>query len=245
MVPLQIKALDLETPDRELSRKICENLEISFDLMHFIAVVGPNGAGKTTLLKALVGLSHHQEGSILLYGKDIHHYSLKERAHLITYHAQNSKLYYDLNVRDLVLLGRTPSRKYFSDWSQEDYGRVEQVLEQVAMQDFINRGCFSLSGGELQRVFLARMLMSDAKILIIDEPTNSLDVGKAFDFLNLLQSLCQKGYLVICAMHDLSFVSHFTDRVLMLSSAMSWEFGDTNQLMKQKKIQKLFGINLL
>ncbi len=243
MVPLQVKALDLETPDRKFPQKICENLELSFNLMHFVGVIGPNGAGKTTLLKSLVGLTPHEEGSILLYGKKIHHYSSKERAHLIAYHAQNSKLYYNLNVKDLVLLGCTPSLKYFSGRSKEDYDRVEKALEQVGMQDFIDRDCFSLSGGELQRVFLARMLMSDAKILIIDEPTNSLDMGRAFDFLGLLQSLCRKGYLVICAMHDLNFVSNFTDKVLMLSSSMSWEFGDTNRLMKRRKIQSLFGMN--
>ncbi len=240
MIPLTVQNLDLKAPSLDTSQNLCKDLKLSFKLNNFIAVVGPNGSGKTTLLKSLAGLIHSEKNTIYLYEKDIHSYLPKERARLIAYHAQNSQLYYDLSVKDLVLLGKTHLQKRFSNWSKDDHQQAEESLKHVKMQDFMNRKCFSLSGGELQRVFLARMLMSEAKILLIDEPTASLDIGKTIHFLTFLKSLTLKGYLVICSMHDLNFVNTFANHVLILSYLTDWKFGITKKILKLEIIEKFF-----
>ena len=240
--PLEIKNLDLNVDQRGIQYKLCEKINFSLRPAEIFAVIGPNGSGKTTLLKSLAGLIPNQKNSIFLYGRDIFDYSARERSRWMAYHPQSPKLHSDLIVKDLVVLGRTPLKSHLAGWSSSDYEKVEFALKMVGLQNFSNRRSSSLSGGELQRAFLARMLTNEAKIFLMDEPTTFLDIGRTLDFLDILKTLRSKGYTIICAMHDLNLVKKFSDRILIFSGQKSWKLGSVEEILNKKVIQKFFQI---
>ncbi len=179
-------------------------------------VVGPNGSGKTTMLRALLGLIDASEGRVTLAGRPLREHSLRERARACAWLPQRTELPWSLSARELVMLGRAPHLSALAGPGKRDDEEVMAALGRVRAEDLRDRDVRTLSGGELQRVLLARLLATKAPLLLLDEPTTALDVGHALALLELVQELSASGHGVLMSLHELELARRYGDRALLL-----------------------------
>src|SRR3990170_1138054 len=182
-----------------------------------VALVGPNGAGKTTLIRAISGVLPVRSGAIRVAGKDLSELSTSQRACLLAVVPQARDLPAEFTVWHTVLMGRTPYLGWLGSTSQADHQRVQWALEKTHTMPLADRRIQELSGGEQQRVLLARALAQASPILLLDEPTAHLDLYHQANLLNLVRLLAREQDLaVLMALHDLNLVSLFSDQVALM-----------------------------
>jgi iron complex transport system ATP-binding protein len=207
----------------------------------WLGVLGPNGAGKSTLLRAIAGLVEHR-GRVLLDGRDTATLSRRELAVRVAAVAQRPTVPEGITVADYVLLGRTPHISYFGTGGWSDLAVVGETLEALELTDVASRPVLSLSGGEAQRVFVARALAQEPSVLLLDEPTTSLDVGRQQDVLELVERLRrERGVTVVAALHDLPLAGQFVDRLLLLHEGVAVASGTPAEVLTEEIIREFFG----
>lgn len=226
------------------AQEVVTNLNLEISIGEWIAIVGPNGAGKSTFLKSLAGIIQFT-GSLSLDGIDIKKLSAKDRACWIAYVAQDPVTPYGMRVYDYIMLGRTAHLSMLARESQLDVDVTDYVIEELALQDFVNRRVESLSGGERQRVAIARALAQASPIVLLDEPTSALDVGFQQEVLELIDRLRnQKKIAVITTMHDLTIAGMYPDRLLLLSRGKVQNEGTANQVLTKPNILEAYGADV-
>jgi iron complex transport system ATP-binding protein len=181
----------------------------------WISLIGPNGAGKTSALRAVAGLVAY-EGVIELDGRDARRLGRRDRARLVAFVPQKPETPPELTVAEYVLLGRTPHISYLGSEGRSDRAAATRALCRLDLEDFAKRYLGSLSGGELQRAVLARALAQEARILLLDEPTTSLDLGRQQLVLELVDTLRRDGLTVVSTLHDLTLAGQYADRLFLL-----------------------------
>ncbi len=183
----------------------------------WLGVIGPNGAGKTTLLNALARLLSF-EGHVEVCGQAAARLGRRELARLIAYVPQRPVLPPDMTVSDYVLLGRTAHIGYLRAESAADRRVCAAVLDRLDLASMADRALRAMSGGELQRLVLARALAQEAPVLLLDEPTSALDLGRRMDALELIDDVRrERGLTVLSAIHDLTLAGQFADRLILLA----------------------------
>jgi iron complex transport system ATP-binding protein len=210
----------------------------------WLAVIGPNGAGKTTFLRALAGLVPF-DGTVLLDGHSIRNGGRRQIARLVALVPQLPETPPALTVSEYVLLGRTPHIGYLASESSADRAAAAEAIDRLGLGPLINRSLGSLSGGEHQRVVLARALAQEAPILLLDEPTSALDLGRQQQALELLDELRHHQPLtVISAMHDLSLAGQYADRVLLLERGQIIADGTPDEVITEPTIASAYGADV-
>lgn len=202
-------------------------------------LMGPNGAGKSTLIRCLLGSLPYQ-GKILLDGKDLASLKSKERASLVAYVPQRL-MFSSSNVFESVMIGRVPSFMFAP--SKEDEDIVWDCLGELGIKDLAHRNVNELSGGEQQKVAIARALAQRSKILILDEPTSNLDIAAEQNVVHLVKNLAKKlGFTVLLSAHDLNIALSSGDRFIFISEGkVAYEGGE--EIMNEKSIKDVFGID--
>lgn len=196
--------------------RVIDDVDLTVAAGEWVTVIGPNGAGKSTLLRAVTGLVL-TTGTALLFDRDVTLLRRRERARVVAMVAQSPIVPPGMNVLDYVLLGRTPYIPRLGRESAADVDAVREVLGRLDLLGFADRALPTLSGGELQRVFLARALAQGARLLLLDEPTSALDIGHQQEVLDLVDHLRQDGGMtVLSTMHDLSIAGAYADRMVLL-----------------------------
>ena len=192
---------------------VLEGISLSVDRGDFLGIIGPNGGGKTTLLKVILGLITPSRGKVSVLNK-----SPKSSRNLIGYVPQYNLFDRDfpVNARDTVLMGCNGTRGLIKRYSQDDKEHTQQALETVGMLSYQNHQLGKLSGGEQQRVFIARALVSRPSLLLLDEPTANIDSAMQTDFYELLESL-KRDVTIIMVSHDISAVSIYVDKIACLN----------------------------
>ena len=184
----------------------------------WLSVIGPNGSGKSTLLRCILGL-HGHEGLVRIDGVPTDGMPRRRRARQIAYAPQLPVLPEGVSTRDYVLLGRTPHRPLLAAPRAVDRQAVEDVMERLEIGALAGRPLHTLSGGEQQRAVLARALAQQPRVLLLDEPTSSLDLGHAQQVLDLVDGLRrQDGLTVLSTLHDLTLAGQYADRLALLSA---------------------------
>jgi iron complex transport system ATP-binding protein len=202
----------------------------------WVGLIGPNGAGKTSLLRALARLLPHS-GSIRIRGLRTSSLSHKALARLVAYVPQHPELPPDMTVGSYVLLGRTPHIRYFGVESAADRGVCSGLLDSLELADMAERPLGTLSGGELQRLVLARALAQEAPVLVLDEPTSALDLGRRVDALELVDTLRRQRHLtVVSAMHDLTLAGQFADRLVLLDRGRAVVTGTPAEVLTEEAL---------
>ena len=182
----------------------------------WLSLIGPNGAGKSTLIRAAAGLVPYQ-GAILLDGTDLRSLRARDRARLLGYVPQEPVLPPDMTVEQYVLLGRTPHLGYLGVPGRHDRDRAAAAMERLDVARFAARRLARMSGGERQRVVLARALATEPSVLLLDEPTSMLDVGHQQQVLELVDGLRKDGGLtVLSTLHDLTAAGQYADELVLL-----------------------------
>jgi iron complex transport system ATP-binding protein len=210
----------------------------------WVGLIGPNGAGKTTLLRALVQLVRH-EGRTLVGEASTDGLSRRELARKIAYVPQTPELPPEITVSDYVLLGRSPHIGYFGVEKAHDHEVCANLLERLDLAQMAGRQLGTLSGGELQRLVLARALAQEAPVLLLDEPTSALDLGRRVDALEIVDLLRVEHKLtVLSAMHDLTLAGQFADRLLLLAQGEVVASGTPEEVLDEETLTAHFGLHV-
>ena len=217
------------------------SLEVAND--EWIMLIGPNGAGKTSVLRALCGLLPF-DGAAHVDGRDVRTFGRRELARLMAFVPQNPATPSELTVAEYVLLGRTPHLGYLGVDGRRDRKAVGQALERLDLLRFAERGLGSLSGGELQRAVLARALAQQAQILLLDEPTTSLDLGRQQQALELIDSLRADGLTVLSTMHDLTLAGQYADRLFLLDRGTVVADGSPKEVLSAENLAAYYGASV-
>ncbi len=217
-------------------------LDVSFGVTkgEWLAVVGPNGAGKSTLLRTLVSSVGHG-GTVSVGGVAVSTLHERERARMVSHVPQRPQYPRGMAVFDFVLLGRTPYMGPLASETGEDVRLVWEALASLRLEAFAGRDVATLSGGETQRVSLARVLAQRAPVLVLDEATASLDISGQHEVLELIDGLrSSHGLTVISAMHDLTAAGQFCDRVALLSEGSLVQVGPPWAVLTEPVLQRIF-----
>ena len=202
-------------------KMLLKDINLTFASGQFVALIGANGVGKSTLLQLLLGLIKQQSGTVLLNGTEIHSQKRRDIAKQLSFVPQSIELPYAFSARELVAMGRNPYLGPFELESTEDKRLIEQAMRKTDVLHLKNRPVNTLSGGEKQRVIIARSLTQQAPTILLDEPIASLDICHQIETLQLIKSLTQAGKLAITAIHDLNLAASYCDRLILLGEAQS------------------------
>ncbi len=221
--------------------RIVDALAADVEEGEWVALIGPNGAGKTTALRAVAGLVGY-DGRVRMLGTDAATLNRRQLARLVALVPQVPLIPGDISVREYVLLGRTPYVGYFGGERRSDHEAADAALEQLDLAAFATRRLDTLSGGERQRATLARALAQDAPILLLDEPTAALDVGRQQQVLELVDSLRRsRGLTVVSTMHDLTLAGQYADRLLLLDRGKLVAAGTARDVLTRPLITEHYG----
>ncbi len=225
-------------------RRVLNEVSFEVDRGEWLVIIGPNGAGKSTLLRCLVGLIPH-EGSVHISGTDNSEKTRRQRAQELAYVPQTPVRPPGMTVREYIALGRSPHLGYFAGESVRDASIVADVIEVLDLGGLAHRDVTTLSGGEAQRVALGRALAQRAGIVVLDEPTASLDVGVQQDVLQLIDTLRSRQQLtVITTMHDLTTAGQYADRLLLLSEGSVVDKGSATKVLTPENIASHYEANV-
>lgn len=207
-----------------------------------VALVGANGTGKTTLLKLAAGLLRPAAGSVLLEGHDLRRTPRNEIAKEIAYVPQQLAVPFDFTVQEIVQQGRTPYLRMFSGLHEHDREAVEHAMQVTSVAHLRRRVFNQLSGGEQQRVKIAVALAQEPRLLLLDEPTQHLDIGRQAEILELILELNERGVTIISALHDLNAVQSSFPSIILLYLDRQIVHGATSVILKQETIERAFDI---
>ncbi len=211
-------------------------ISLTFEPGKLYAIIGPNGSGKTTLLKAIAGISKSSSGKVLWQGRDLLQQTRAEISRTISLVPQNPVLQFNFPLIEFVSMGRYPY-KYTSN---SHASNLEWALKSANVWEFRDRSIMELSSGERQRAFIARSLATNSPILMLDEPTASLDPYQQFTIWNLLSALAKQGKTVIVTTHDLPSVQNYCDQVVVLHHGQCVAAGPYNTIMTPELSLKVF-----
>lgn len=238
---LDVKNLYCGYDDKDIIKNISFNVKDGENL----CIVGPNGCGKSTLLKSIANIIDYK-GNIKIDNKEVTMLSRVELARKVGLMSQISQLYFPYTVYDTVSLGRYAySKGAFSKLSFEDRKIIADSMNKVGVYDLKDKLITELSGGQLQRVFLARVFAQDPDIILLDEPTNHLDFKNQIDLLdNLNEWVKDNNKIVIGVLHDLNLVQYFADKVLMIKNGEEVSYGTPESVLKDKLLNDIYGIDI-
>lgn len=211
----------------------------------FLSIIGPNGSGKSTLLKTLNSLYTPSEGKISIDGDNINKFKKKDLAKEMALVLQDNNIDYGFTVEDIVLMGRHPHKGRFERESSDDYRIVEESLEMTGTLDLKDRLVTEISGGERQRVMIAKALAQKPSLILLDEPTAHLDINHQLEILKLLKKMNKdKGTTIVLVIHDINLGIRYSDRVIMLNEGKIIEIGDSEKVITKDNIKLAYDVNV-
>ena len=226
---------------------VVHDINLSVKSGENLCILGANGSGKSTLLKAISGYLPSR-GSIEIDGVDIRQMKRKELAKKVGVMSQITSIYFSYSVYETVLLGRYLHLKEnsFKRPSREDEEYIEQCLKAVNMYDVKDKQIGTLSGGQLQRTYLARTFAQDPNIILLDEPTNHLDLKHQLELLEHLKNWTKKkNHAVIGVFHDVNLAMTIADKVLLLDEGKVAAYGRKEEVLTSKKLQLTYGVDVV
>jgi len=223
-------------------RKALSGINLEFPASGVISVVGPNGSGKSTLLKCINKILK-AEGEIFLNDRKIQDMSISQIAKVIGYVPQSFNISFPVTVFDMVLLGR---RSYIG-WNPSDHDIriVSDNIERLGLSGFALRNVSELSGGERQKVLIARALAQEPQILLLDEPTSNLDIKHQVEVMRHVRDIVwNKGLLALIAIHDLNLASQYSDQIIMLNNGRVFALGQPQVILTRENIRATYDIDV-
>jgi iron complex transport system ATP-binding protein len=218
--------------------------DVSLDVAasDLVGLVGPNGAGKTTLLRTISGALAPDRGEVRVGGEDVHALSSKGASRRVAVVPQDTSVSFSFSVREVVAMARYPHRSRFETATTDDRSAVERALERTNVADLADRTVEEISGGERQRVLLARAVAQETPALLLDEPTASLDVNHQVETLELVRSLVDEGTAAVAAIHDLGLAARYCDALALLSDGDIVATGPPSEVLTESAVAAAFDV---
>jgi len=225
---------------------ILESISFSIPAGLFFIIIGPNGSGKTTMIKILAGHLRAGRGSVGIMGKNVRDYSRRELARKMAYLPQLTQLNFPMTVRDLVLMGRSPHLGMLGLEGEEDHRFAESAMGYTDVLHLEARRMDQLSGGEQQRVLIARAICQQPEIILLDEPTAALDISHQVRVMDLMERLkLEKNITVVMISHDINLAAMYADRLLLLKNGEILGLGDPRQVLDYASLEEAYGCPVL
>ncbi|MCX8093234.1 MAG: ABC transporter ATP-binding protein [Candidatus Goldbacteria bacterium] len=237
-----LKLLNIQYKYPESLNNCLNNINFTVCDGETIGLIGPNGAGKTTLLKIICGLIDEFSGDILIYGKQIQKYSSIDLAKLISYIPQMDNYVFDFTVEEIVTMGRRPYTNSFGILKPYDKKIVKEVIDMLGLTKIVKRKFLSLSGGERRLTLIARALAQETKIILMDEPTNNLDLNHKIILMNKIIELNKSGKTIILISHDINLLSEYLNRIIFIKEGRVINDGTVNNVLNEKSLKNIFEI---
>jgi len=220
---------------------VLDSVSTSVDEGRLVGLVGPNGAGKTTLLRTINGVLDPDRGSVRVDGRDVATLDSRATSRLVATVPQSTASTFDFPVRRIVEMGRTPHIGRFGTRTAADRDAVDEAMDRAAVSHLADRPVTAVSGGERQRVFLARALAQDTPVLLLDEPTSDLDVNHQVRTLDLVADLVDEGRTVVAAIHDLDLAARYCDELRLLHDGRIRAAGPPESVLTDDTVEAAFG----
>lgn len=222
---------------------VLRDVSVTFEKGRLTGIIGPNGSGKTTLIKLMSGAIRPTSGTVLLDGREIREYSGKKLSQALSVVPQKSQLEFDFTVLDVVLMGRQPYIGRFGQESAQDLALARQALQLTGVDHLAKRPVTGLSGGEWQRVIIARALCQSTPAMLLDEPVSSLDIRHQLEVLSLVRRLAhQRKVAAVCVLHDLNLAAHYCDELVMMNAGQLVAQGRPDQVLTPEQLRAVYGI---
>lgn len=224
---------------------IVKDINVIINKGENLCIVGPNGCGKSTLLKSIANIIDYR-GNVKIDNKEVKSLDRKELARKVGLMSQITQIYFPYTVYETVALGRYAySDGIFSKLSSEDRDIVLDCIEKVRLYDYKDKMINELSGGQLQRVFLARTFAQNPDVILLDEPTNHLDLKHQIELLeHLIKWTKENNKIVVGVLHDLNLVQYFADNVLILNEGKVRAYGKPNQVLNEEILKDIYGLDI-
>ena len=223
-------------------KKVVEEVTFQLPRGKIISLIGPNGAGKSTVLNIVTRLISQDEGDVYFDDKELKQWKSKELAKKLAILTQNNNITMKLTVRELVAFGRFPYSG--SNLTKEDYEKVDGAIDYMEMQEFKDRFIDELSGGQLQRAYIAMVIAQDTDFVFLDEPTNNLDIYHASNMMKLVRRLCDElGKTVILVLHEINFASMYSDYIGAFKDGKLFKFDEVKEVMTKENLKELYKVD--
>lgn len=224
---------------------VLKDINLRLETGRILAVLGPNGIGKTTLLKCMVGLLDWRSGRSLLYGKDIKTLSPKQVWSAISYIPQSHTFAFSFTGLEMVMLGRSAHLGTFEQPGKRELEMAEQMMERVGITRLAHKDCNRMSGGELQMVLIARALINEPKLIILDEPETGLDFHNQILVLDMVERLAhEEGISAVMNTHYPTNALSISDHALMLNRSGAFRYGKSDEILNEENISQAFDVNV-
>ena len=228
------------------NRAVLQNISFSVTEGDFFIIIGPNGSGKTTLMRTIAGILRQQSGQVKILGRSMSNYSRKEFARLVAFVPQGLPTDFPFTVEELVLMGRAPYNSMLGIETEEDYQVSKMAMAFTEVEHLAARKLDQLSGGEQQRVFIARAICQEPKILLLDEPTASLDLAHQARIMDLMEKLkAEKDMTVVMVSHDINLAAMYGVKLLLLRDGQIVNMGPPQEILNFKTLEDTYGCKLL
>ena len=225
-------------------REVVRGISLEVGRGEMVGVVGPNGAGKSTIIKGISGVLPLMGGRIYINGRDMKEMGRREVARLVGVVPQNPQIPPAFTGLEFVLLGRTPHLGLLRFEGRRDIERSMRAMELTGSSHLAMRRMGEISGGERQRILIARALSQEPQILLLDEPTAHLDINYSVEILSLIKSLSREGLAVLVAIHDLNLASLFCDRIILIKDGTLFSEGKPEDVLIPENLKKVYGVEV-
>ena len=223
---------------------VLDSITTCFEEGSFYAIMGANGCGKTTLLRCVAGLLPPSQGEVFLNGRDVRQFSAREMAQQVAVVKQHPQTDFEFSAFETVLMGRNPYQRHLQNESEQDWKIVEQCMMQTNTWHLRFAKPAEMSGGELQRVMLARALAQQTPLLLLDEPISNLDIAHQFEILELLRTINQTaGKTILLVIHDLNMALQYCRQLLLIHQGHIHYQGPIADGLTPQNIATVFGVH--
>lgn len=239
---VEIENLSFSYSDNDILKNTC----LSVYEREFFIIIGPNGSGKTTLLKVIAGILKARKGRLKIFGRSFKKYTRKSLAKTIALVPQMGMVDFPFTVSELVLMGRFPHLNMLGFEQKKDMEIASKAMALTGVEHLEDRTMEQLSGGERQRVFIARAICQEPRIILLDEPTASLDIAHQVKLMDLMEKLKEEiGFTVIMVSHDVNLAAMYATRLLLLNSGMIEGVGKPRDILNCEMLEKIYKCKLL
>lgn len=225
---------------------VLHGIDLHVELGEVLAIVGPNGAGKSTLLKAMSGIIPAHRGRVVLDGRNIKKLSPRTVARHMAYAPQQINVELPITVEETIAMGRIPHRGWLMPFNKEDKKIVAHSIDLVGLTHLARQRIDELSGGELQRAILGRVLAQSSRLLLLDEPTSYLDLKYQTELLQLVRELSHsRGATVVITVHDLNLAALYADRIALLGDGQLKALGSPEEVLTEENLSSIYNFPIL
>ena len=225
---------------------VLQDITFSVDPGDFFIVIGPNGSGKTTLMKLIAGIAQPDKGMVNILEHPIHSYRRKILARQIAFVPQSVPMDFPFTVKEVVLMGRSPYQGMLGLESKEDMKKTQQAIMFTGLDHLADRKMNQLSGGECQRVFIARAICQEPSVLLLDEPTAALDLSHQIRIMDLMEKLkMEKRITIVLVSQDVNLAAMYGNRLLLLDKGRMAEIGPPREVLTYQNLERSYGCTLL